>query len=552
MIPRYYQNDAVFSIWDYFKQGNKGNPIVAMPTGTGKSLVIASFIKSVHHYYPNQRILKLTHVKELIEQNFEKLIDIWPTAPAGIFSAGLKRKDFNCAITYAGIGSIAKHVSKFGHIDIIVVDECHLISPKQTTQYGKFIIELKKLNPHLKVIGLTATPFRLGQGMLTEQPSLFTDICFDLTEMSAFNKLVAEGYLALLVPKPTSTTINLDGVGKRGGEYIEKDVQAASDREEITYGALQETMQVASDRDHWLIFATGIDHAEHIQEALCSMQIECGIVHSRMPNKERDQQIHLFKIGYYRALVNVGVLTTGFDFPEIDLIVMLRPTSSPGLWVQMLGRGTRPLYADGFNLTTIQGRLDAIAASDKQNCLVLDFAGNTARLGPINDPVIPKKKGKGGGDAPVRICDNCHTYIHASLRECPHCGHIFPISVKFRTTAGTSELMATSKVKEPEIHDFKVDKVVYAKHVKKDKPDAVKATYYCGIRMFTAWVCLFHGGFARKKALDWWYEAHPEGRNCERPEDIDEALDSVMGLNTAHTITVRTDQKYPEILNYKY
>ncbi len=534
MIPRYYQNDAVYAIWDYFKKGNDGNPIVAMPTGTGKSLVIASFIKSVYHYYPNQRILKLTHVKELIEQNFDKLMTIWPTAPAGIFSAGLNRKDHGCQITFAGIGSVARRAEEFGHIDLIVVDECHLISPRQTTMYGKFIIALKEINPNLKVIGLTATPYRLGQGMLTEQPSLFTDICYDLTTMDAFNELVAKGFLAPLVPKSTNISIDMTGVGKRGGEYIDKEVQEASDREEITYGALRETCQVAHDREHWLIFATGVDHAIHIKDALDSMQIECGIVHSKMTNKERDHEIHLFKVGYYRALVNVGVLTTGFDFPEIDLIVMLRPTSSPSLWVQMLGRGTRP-------------------APGKKNCLVLDFAGNTPRLGPINDPLIPKKKGKGGGTAPVRECPECRTYIHASLRECPECGHIFPVQIKFKATAGTSELITTTKrQKDPVIEDFKVDKVVYSKHIKKDRPDAVKATYYCGLRVFHAWVCLFHSGFPKKKALDWWYAAHPDGRGADRPENINEALEQVTKLNTPHKIKVRVDQKYPDILNYFY
>lgn len=538
MKPRYYQNDAVYAIWDYFKKGNKGNPIVAMPTGTGKSLVIASFIKSIYHYFPNQKVMMLTHVKELIEQNFGKLITIWPTAPAGIYSSGLNRKDLGMPITYAGIASIKNMVDSVGHIDMIIVDECHLISPNQNTMYGKFIIALKEVNPFLKIVGLTATPWRNGQGLLTNQPSLWTDICYDLTTIEAFNRLIEEGFLAPLIPKPTTTVVDISQVSMRGGEYVDREAQYAIDRAEITYAALQETLQVGSERDHWLIFAQGLEHAQHIQDGLESMGISCGLVNGTMKTSERDQELALFKSSHYRAMVNVGVLTTGFDFPEIDLIVILRMTGSSGLWVQMLGRGTRP-------------------AEFKENCMVLDFAGNTLRLGCINDPLIPEQKGKkkNGMPAPVRLCPietgGCNTFIHASLRVCPHCGHTFPPEIKFKATSGTSELIAKAP-KPPEINDFSVDRVVYKRHPKAGRPDTLKATYYCGLRVFHAWVCLWHEGFARKKALDWWKAAHPEGKESIAPADIITALNEVEYLKVPNSIRVQTDLKYPDILSFDY
>jgi DNA repair protein RadD len=528
MKPRYYQNDAVYSIWNYFKTKN-GNPIVAMPTGTGKSIVNASFIKSVYHYFPNQKIISITHVKELIEQNFEKLITIWPTAPAGIFSAGLKRKDRDCAITFAGVASIIRIAEELGKVDLVIVDECHLVSPKANSNYGKFFTALLKVNPRLKVIGLTATPYRLGQGYLTEQPSLWTDICYDLTSLDAFNKLVAEGYISPLIPKRTEVVIDVSGVGSRGGEFIEKELQAASDREEITRGALLESRALGHDRDHWLIFATGVDHAEHIKEGLDSLGIRCGIVHSKMEGS-REEEIRLFKSGYYRAMVTVGVLTTGFDYPEIDMIIMLRPTSSPGLWVQMLGRGTRP-------------------SEGKNNCLVLDFAGNTLRLGPINDPVIPKKKGKKGGVAPVRLCGGCDTYIHASLRICPHCGEEIILDVKFRSTSGTAELIAAEE-KPAVIKEFKVIRATYKPHHKAGKPSSMKVTYYCGLRTFSEWICLFHQGNPRRRAREWWGKA--SDGEVPYPEDIEEALEFSRQLRSPNIIKVQIDLKYPEILEMNY
>ncbi|UZT28629.1 DNA/RNA helicase [Vibrio phage 033B] len=560
---RSYQQDAVNAIYNYFGRAT-GNPVVAMPTGTGKSLVIADFVKGAIERYPTTRIMMLTHVKELIEQNFEKLTSIWPTAPAGIYSAGLGRKEIR-QITFAGIASIANKVDEIvraGGVDLILVDECHLISPKQQTMYRKLINKLKKKYPHLKVIGLTATAYRLGHGLITEgDGALFTDFAIDMTTLEGFNWFFDQGYLTPLIPKPTMTEIDLSGIGKVGGEFNQGQLQDATNKDEITYAALQETMEVAGDRKAWLIFATGIDHVISICHALDSMGITCVPVHSKMSTKERDANIAAFKSGEAQALVNMGVLTTGFDHPDVDLIIMLRATNSPGLWVQMLGRGTRNVYADGYDLSTRQGRRDAIENGPKPNCMVLDFAGNTPRLGPINDPVIPKKKGKGGGDAPVRICETCSTYIHASLRICPVCGHEYPPEVKISSRAGDAELIASNgkkkKSNEPQIETFKVDKVIYTQHNKQGKPPAMLATYYCGLRKFTNYVCLEHEGYARKKGRDWWREAMSNGgktnmSEVEVPELTSVALGMAADIPVATHLRVWVNKTYPEIMAYDY
>lgn len=549
MIPRDYQQAAIDAIWQYFLNGHDGNPVVAMPTGTGKSIVIGGFAKGVLHAYPNQRIMVLTHVKELIEQNLDKLITMWPSAPAGVYSAGLGRKDSDAPIIFAGIQSAVGNPTQFGHIDLLVIDECHLVSTKDTTSYQKFIRMLKDVNPNLKVIGLSATPYRLGQGMITDG-GLFTDVCFDLTTLQAFNWLLQEGYLSPLIPKRTTLELNLDEVRIQGGEFVNRDLQAAVDKDEITYKAVLETMEYGYDRRCWLLFATGIDHAKHIADVLNTHGVPTACVHSKMGDKERDRILADFKAGLYQAVVNNNILTTGFDLPEIDLIAVLRPTNSPGLWVQMLGRGTRPVYHWGFDLTTTEGRLSAISAGVKQNCLVLDFAGNTKRLGPINDPVLPKKKGAKKGTAPVRLCEGCNTYIHASLRNCTNCGMEFPIHVKFGFTAGTDELIAESK---PQVEVFPVDKVVYQLHLKEGRPDAIKVGYHCGLRLFWAFVCLEHGGFAAKKGRAWWRAAWPsETRGELIPDTTDAALEMVEHLKEPASISVWLNKKYPEILEYEY
>lgn len=521
---RYYQKEAVQSIYDYFSRAT-GNPIVAMPTASGKSLVIGDFVRGAFTSYPGQKIIILSHSKELLAQDYKKLVQIWPTAPVGIYSAGLNRKEDFFPITIAGIASVWNKADTFGKVDLILVDECHLISPKENTMYGKFISQLLHYNPLLKVIGFTATHYRLGLGLLTEG-TIFTDICFDLTSMASFNRLVKEGFLAPLITKRTAMEYDASQISVKGGEYVQHELQQAVDRADLTRAALSEMMAYGYDRKHWLIFASGVEHAEHVSEQLCSLGVKATFVHSKLGEKERDERIAGFISGKYQAISNNGILTTGFDFPEIDLIGMLRLTLSTALWVQMLGRGTRP-------------------APGKANCLVLDFAGNTRRLGPINDPVLPRKKSKGTGTAPVKVCLKCGVYNHASVTVCSYCGEEFPRQLKIQRHAGLEDVM---RLETPVIAEFKVDKITYALHHKVGMQPSIRASYYCGLNLFNEFICLEHKGFAGKKARNWWRE-HTE---TPPPQTVDHALLLINTLRVPVTIKVWLNKKYPEIVEYHF
>jgi len=525
--PRYYQVEATYSVFNYFQE-KKGNPIIAMPTGTGKSVVIAMILQMILYYWPGQRIMVLTHVKELIAQNHKKLITMWPQAPAGIYSAGLGRKDLHGSITFGGIGSVAKKAVQFGHIDLVFIDEAHLVSPNEATLYRKFLNDLKSINPNLKVVGLTATPWRLGTGRITDD-GIFTDICYDLTGLEAFNRLIAEGFLSPLIPRQTRMMLDVNGVHMRNNDFIPSELQAAVDKMEITKAAIDEVLEVAADRKSWLIFASGVEHAEHIADLLNDMGIPTVAIHSKMGDKARDQAILEFTAGKYRAAVNNNVLTTGFDHPAIDCIIVLRPTASTVLWVQMLGRGTRPFTCQHYK---------------KENCLILDFAGNTRRLGPINDPVIPRKKGAGGGEAPVKLCGSCATYNHASVRHCEYCGAEFSFQVKIQRTAAEDQVI---KGDMPVVDVFKVDHITFSKHQKAGRPNTLKVTYYCNLKSFSEYVCIEHEGWAQRKARLWWKE---RSEGAEFPDGVDAALEQVLTLTAPTHLRVWTNKQYPEILAY--
>jgi DNA repair protein RadD len=546
MAARDYQIWAVESLWRYFEQ-HTGNPVVVMPTGTGKSHVIADFVKSCLVRYPSTRCLVLTHVKELIAQNHSKFMQSWPHAPAGIYSAGLNKKDFRKAVTFAGIASVAKKAHLFGKIDFIIVDECDLVNPDQSTMYAKFMGELKKLNPYIKMIGFTATPWRATFGSITGEDGLFTDTPVDMAGVDAFNWFISEGYLLPLIPKKTNLILDVSGVHMRGGDYVASELQMAVDKREITIKALEETIALGADRKSWLIFASGIEHAKNIAHLLTEMGVTCKAVYSGM-TESRDEILRDLKSGKLRAVVNNNVLTTGFDHPGIDMIVILRPCGSSRLWVQMLGRGTRPLFVSGYDLETKDGRLESILESDKQNCLVLDFANNTKKLGPINDPVIPRKKGEGGGEAPVKLCTACGVWNHASARNCS-CGHEFVFAVKLKIEASTTELIKkVAPVDFPVVEVFPVDHITYSAHYKSERPTSVKVSYYCGFRCFDEYVCIEHTNHAKTKASQWLSK-----RTSERPTTSAQLIDIAQTLPVVTHLSVWMNKdggKYPQIMDY--
>lgn len=543
---REYQDWATQSIFEYFKD-KTGNPLVAMPTGTGKSIVIAMFVKKVLFQWPRQRVMVLTHVKELIDQNYEKLKLVWPQAPAGIYSAGLNRRDRLNNIIFAGIASVSKRAAEFGFIDLVMIDEAHLVSPNDKTMYWKFISSLKETNPHLKVIGLTATPFRLGQGKLVEEGGLFTDVCCDMTDMQAFNWLIDQGYLCPLVPKRTQQLLDVGGVHMQGGEFIASELQHAVDKTHITEAAVREILDLTKQMNSGLIFCAGVDHAIHVADMMNAMGDSCVAVHSKMDSKDRDKAIKDWKAGRIRCISNNNVMTTGVDHPGLDFIAVLRPTASPGLWIQMLGRGTRPMYADGFDVTTKSGRLAAIAAGPKKYCLVLDFAGNTKRLGPINDPVIRPKGGK-GGDAPVKCCESCQTYNHASVRICWFCQAPFPEpQLKIKETSATEELI---KSDIPISEMFQVQHVTYSLHEARSKETMLRVSYFCGLRHFSEYVGIGHSNqWVARKARTWW-KARCE--SIEPPLNAKASLEHLGMLKAPTHIQVWTNKQHPEIMSYCY
>jgi DNA repair protein RadD len=519
--PRPYQIEAVNSVFEYFRDGGKSG-LVVVPTGGGKSLIQTMIIKPLIENQKDMRILALTHKKELIEQNEKELLNDWPEAPTGVFSAGLKRKELKAQILFAGIQSIHKHVHKIHPPPrLLLIDECHLMSHKDSTMYGKTFQTLKLMNPEIKIIGLTATPFRLDSGWLhTGEDAIFERIIYDVK----IPHLINNGWLCRPTAKHTKTEIDVSSVAHRGGDFLSTDLQKTMMDGDNTPHAVAEIIEKGKDRKKWLIFCTGVAHAEQVKEELEKSGVESNLVTGSTPRSDRDSIVEEFRKNEKGVLINVEVFTTGFNVPDVDLLAMLRPTESPGLYLQMIGRGMR-------------------IAPGKKDCLVLDFAGNVMRHGPVDAVIIrDKSENKGLGEPPAKECPDCYSIIHAGFKECPDCGYLFPEAPPMIAKTA-SEKALLQEDQEPII--FEVQKTEFSIHEKPGKPPSVKVTYYCGINTVSQWI-------APEAQNLFYYNRFCANAGIEKPYPLTAEEFCFWVIAEAEEITVVKDKQYFKVLKTKW
>jgi DNA repair protein RadD len=538
---RKYQSDAVLSLYKYFERYN-GNPLIEIPTGGGKSLIIADFISGVMKADRSQRFLMLTHRKELIQQNYNELLRQAPELDIGIYSAGLGRRQLNMPITMAGIQSVYKKANQLGHQDLVLVDECHLIPDKGLGMYRSLLTDLKAINPKIKVIGFTATPFRLGQGLLHKgNGAIFTDIAYKIS----VKHLIEEGYLCRPITKDTESHPDLTGIKKVAGEYSLGQLEDLMSDEGRVREALNEVVKYKDTRYSWMIFCSGVRHCKMVSKDLTSRGVTNAIVTGNTPNDEREKIIKDFKDEKITAIINANVLTTGFNAKNVDMLVMLRPTKSTSLYIQMIGRGTRPVYEPKMPLNTREERLEAIKWSNKPNCLVLDYANLIEEHGAIDEIVIDEKNNTvKKGEAPKKTCEKCKSVVHAALKECPDCAWVFPEKeiAKHKTTASKASIL------KPEDQWVEVDKVTYKKHIKKGGVDSLKVTYHTKLNdRFYEWVCIDHTGYAKELAMNWLRR-----RDCPAKTVDDFLQNHTSTCKIPSQILVGKNGKYTKIIANKW
>lgn len=543
MELRPYQQAAVDAVYEHLR-GKETNPCIVLPTGTGKSVVIAKIVRDAVTNW-NGRVLILAHVKELLEQNAAKIRLLCPDIPVGIFSAGLKSRDTRENVIVAGIQSVHDKACELGAFDLVLIDEAHLIAPDGDGMYRTFLNDMKIVNPNVRLIGLTATPYRLKGGLICQPDNLLNEVCYE----AGLKEMILQGYLAPLTSKAGRAAAKLDDLHIRGGEFINDEIAAAMDTEELVASACREIAELTRDRKSVLVFTTSVEHCRHVAEKLAAYSgMECGIVTGSTSQGERAELIARFKGEQVpddffsfkkplKFLANVNVLTTGFDAPNTDCVVLLRPTNSAGLLVQMAGRGTR--------LSPETGKTD---------CLLLDYGENILRHGPL-DMIAVRDKTPGGGEAPAKTCPDCQALIHAAYRSCPECGYDFP-----EPTSNLSQSASTAGVLSGQTSytDYEVAEVFYAVHEKRyadpDTPKTVRFDYRIGFNEFKSeWICPEHTGYARDKFVKWWRERAAPGAPIPSTAREAVALAQQGVITEPKSITVKSvaGEKFDRISGYR-
>ncbi len=465
---RDYQEQALKNLFSYWEEGRGKHPVVVLPTGAGKSLLIAAFCERVCTEDSCVKILVVTHSIELIDQNHKELRSYYEGASTGVYSASLGHRNTMAQIIFVGIQSAYNHAFDFGRVDIVIVDEAQMISRKENTRYEKFFTDLKISNPDIVVIGMTATPFRLDSGLLTDGDGRLFDGIAHCTELKT---LIKEGYLVPVISKGGVQSINLENVHVKAGDYLPGELAHAADDPILIKLAVEEIVKYGQERKSWLIYAAGVRHAEHVIAEIQKYGISCELLTGETKIEKRNEMIKRFREGKLRCLVNIGVLTTGFNAPGTDLIALLFSTLSTGKYIQVVGRGTR-------------------TSPGKENCLLLDYGGNVLKHGVLDevDPVKRKnifcveKKAP-----PTKICPKCSVFMHARTKICPGCGFEFPVIASHGTVAyGGAVLSEQQRTFVVEVKGTWV-----SRHKKHGKPDSVKVAFYDAMeKEYPLWLAL--------------------------------------------------------------
>lgn len=539
---RPYQSDAVESVYQHLREKDT-NPCVVIPTAGGKSLCIAQVAKDAVTKW-NGRVMILAHVKELVEQNAGKLKSICPDLPVGVYSAGLDSRDTQQPVVVAGIQSVYNKIEAFKPFDLVMIDEVHMVPPDGEGRYRTFLEAAKRVNPRVRLVGWTATPYRTQGGLICKPENLLNEVCYEI----GVKELINRGYISNITARAGKVKADTEGLHIRAGEFVAEDVEKLMGEDRLVTSACQEIVELTRERQSCLIFCTSIAHCKKVAAQIAKFSgEECAIVTGDTPDLEREETIRRLRGETVKAdlfadkpplryCCNVSVLTTGTDIPRLDTIALLRPTNSPGLLVQMVGRG--------FRLSPETG---------KTECLVLDYGRNIERHGPI-DMIRVNEPGQGGGGPLAKECPNCRTIVNLPVMLCPTCGYQWPRKEPERKAHEATAAKAAILSGEVRVEKFSVMHTSYQVWEKygapPGSPKTVRVTYDIDyLTHYSEWLCPEHTGYARRKFEKWWREhAHPD---CPMPRTAEEVCEHEFAgmLREVNTITVRfvSGQKYPEV-----
>ena len=409
---RPYQQEALDAIKAAFRE--QPNVLLQAATGAGKTILFSALIRDFMTQYPGVvRIMIAVHRQTLVQQAYDKLLRVWPEGASqiGIACHSLSSKsDFSKPVVIGTIQTIARQLDnlEIGRCNLLIIDEVHMVAPmaeqgKEPSQYEQVINRLRYFDQRARILGVTATPYRLNWGYIygdvkTQNPALnwFPDLTYSI-DITTLRK---QGYLCELEKWGHSAPdLSRVAISQANGDYKENELSAEMSKEVHLESAVNAVREYAADRRHIVVFAVTIEHAELLSNRFCHAGYSAAFVHSKMKKATVAAILVAFADGRVNVLVNVGKLTEGWDCPQTDCVVLCRPTKSAALYVQMVGRGLR-------------------IAEGKDKCLLLDLAGCLEEHGAPEDPVIKNKPPK---KTEWVECPNCGKENEVTAIECAGC-----------------------------------------------------------------------------------------------------------------------------------
>jgi DNA repair protein RadD len=458
---------------------------------------------------------------KLVEQNVAALLSIWPDAPYGICSDGLDRRDHDQQIIFGTIQTLFRDAPLLDRRDLLLIDEVQLLPRDGDGMYLSLIDTLRGRSPDLRMVGASATCFRLDSGYLDRgDGALFERTVFPY----GIKQGIADGYLAKLSSKATTTRIDVTGVGRRGGEFIPGELERAANVADVVEAAVAEIVEQGADRRSWLAFCAGVDHAYATRDALRRHGVRCETVVAETASDERDAIFAAFRAGEIRCLSGVNVFSVSFNIPEVDLIALLRPTCSPGLLIQQVGRGTRK-------------------APGKTDCLTLDFAGNIRRHGPVDAIQVNGRTAAAPGDVLAKTCPDCQELNALSAATCSYCSHEFVNAgtrkIKHAATADPVPLLSGALETWLPVRQSE-----FRLHRKRDAalaPPTLRVDHLCGFAAFSEYVSFQGSPGAQYFAAAWW---RTMAGTVPVPVSVVEALARQDEIGPVAAILVERDEQW--------
>jgi DNA repair protein RadD len=497
-------------------------------TGAGKTIIVARFIQKYYKKFPDRKFLLLMHKKELIKQfqsTFANFTEI-PAHDIGIACAGISQSIFlDRRIVIASVQTFINYLSQYPGADLVVVDETHRVSQHEDTQYQKVLARLREYKPRHKVLGVTATAYRLGHGMIYGDKCRVGNENFfpSLTHRITYKSLVHDGHLMPLkgfVCADRDTIAEIQSVKTSAGDYVM--AAAGSVMSKHVESAVDAYEKYATNHKHVAVFACTINHAEALLNAFTSRGYDAVCIHSRMAMADRDENLRLWHSGEVRFAISVNILVEGFDFPALSCLIMARPTKSPVVFIQAIGRILRK-------------------SESKEEALLVDMTGNVKEFGlDIDNPcfTIPSCP-KGEGEAPHKVCPGeladgqvCGARLHPAILECENCGYEFS-KEEVNKALGIMEEIEFLQLEPPEwknVVDMKVNEHISknGKVLLRIKFELESFGYQFG-KTVSMWLCFpdYYEGYAVKKSEEKWalFSEEPFPQSAEEAEFLADSIE---------------------------